>query len=193
MFIITSFSFGITLNVPNEYSTIWEAIEAADVGDIVFISNGNYDESDENVIQSKNIQIVGESKEWTVITGANYSSDMGFLTISDATVDISNLTIEDMIADEMALMEEQLAEPSKSLGDHEIQVPLSSLMEEITTVNSGSSIQEASNLMIKNNIGYVVVTKGEKLIGIFGERDILLHFFNADLDSWDNLVVDNHM
>ena len=100
---------------------------------------------------------------------------------------------EDMIADEMALMEEQLAEPSKSLGDHEIQVPLSSLMEEITTVNSGSSVQEASNLMIKNNIGYVVVTKDEKLIGIFGERDILLHFFNADLDSWDNLVVDNHM
>jgi len=51
---------------------------------------------------------------------------------------------EDMIADEMTLMEEQLAEPSKSLGDHEIQVPLSSLMEEIMTVSSGSSVQEAS-------------------------------------------------
>ena len=83
---------------------------------------------------------------------------------------------EDMIADEMALMEEQLAEPSKSLGDHEIQVPLSSLMEEITTVSSGSSVQEASNLMVGNHIGYVVVTKGENLIGCFGERDILLHF-----------------
>jgi len=100
---------------------------------------------------------------------------------------------EDMIADEMALMEEQLAEPSKSLGDHEIQVPLSSLMEEVTTIDSGSSVQAASDLMIKNHIGYVVVTKSNKLIGIFGERDILLNFFNADLGSWDNLIVDNHM
>ena len=76
---------------------------------------------------------------------------------------------EDMIADEMMLMEEQLVEPLKSLGDHKIQVPLSSLMEEVTTIDSGSSVQAASDLMIKNHIGYVVVAKGNKLIGIFGE------------------------
>ena len=98
---------------------------------------------------------------------------------------------EDMIEDELMMMDEQLAEPSKSL--HEIQVPLSSLMEEVTTIDSGSSIQEAANLMIKNNIGYVIVTKDNKLRGIFGERDILLNFLNTDLGSWDDLIVDDHM
>jgi len=98
---------------------------------------------------------------------------------------------EDMIEDELMMMDEQLAEPSKSL--HEIQVPLSSLMEEVTTIDSGSSIQEAANLMIKNNIGYVIVTRDNKLRGIFGERDILLNFLNTDLGSWDDLIVDDHM
>lgn len=98
---------------------------------------------------------------------------------------------EDMIEDELMMMDEQLAEPSKSL--HEIQVPLSSLMEEVTTIDSGSSIQEAADLMIKNNIGYVIVTRDNKLRGIFGERDILLNFLNTDLGSWDDLIVDDHM
>jgi len=98
---------------------------------------------------------------------------------------------EDMIEDELMMMDEQLAEPSKSL--HEIQVPLSSLMEEVTIIDSGSSIQEAADLMIKNNIGYVIVTRGNKLRGIFGERDILLNFLNTDLGSWDDLIVDDHM
>ena len=84
-----------------------------------------------------------------------------------------------------------MAEPSKSL--HEIQVPLSSLMEEVTIIDSGSSIQEAADLMIKNNIGYVIVTRDNKLRGIFGERDILLNFLNTDLGSWDDLIVDDHM
>jgi len=100
---------------------------------------------------------------------------------------------EDMIEDEMMLMEEQLTEPSKSLGDHEIQVPLSSLMEEVTTIDTGESVQEASDLMIKNNVGYVVVTRGNKLIGIFGERDILLDFLNVELGSWDDLIVNDYM
>ncbi|HHZ91415.1 TPA: CBS domain-containing protein [Candidatus Poribacteria bacterium] len=98
---------------------------------------------------------------------------------------------EDMIEDELMMMDEQLAEPSKSL--HEIQVPLSSLMEEVTIIDSGSSIQEAADLMIKNNIGYVIVTRDNKLRGIFGERDILLNFLNTDLGSWDDLIVDDHM
>ena len=97
----------------------------------------------------------------------------------------------DMIEDELMMMDEQLAEPSKSL--HEIQVPLSSLMEEVTIIDSGSSIQEAADLMIKNNIGYVIVTRDNKLRGIFGERDILLNFLNTDLGSWDDLIVDDHM
>ena len=98
---------------------------------------------------------------------------------------------EDMIEDELMMMDEQLAEPSKSL--HEIQVPLSSLMEEVTIIDSGSSIQEAADLMIKNNIGYVIVTRDNKLRGIFGERDILLNFLNTDLGSWEDLIVDDHM
>ena len=47
--------------------------------------------------------------------------------------------------------------------------------------------------MIKNNIGYVIVTRDNKLRGIFGERDILLNFLNTDLGSWDDLIVDDHM
>ena len=59
-----------TLIVPDDYSTIQDAVNAADVGDTIFVRNGTYSEA---VIVDKTVSIVGENKEATVVDGLQAS------------------------------------------------------------------------------------------------------------------------
>ena len=53
-----------TITVPDDYSTIQEAINAANNGDTVFVRNGIYYE---NVVLNKTLSLIGEGRESTVI------------------------------------------------------------------------------------------------------------------------------
>jgi CBS domain-containing protein len=44
---------------------------------------------------------------------------------------------------------------------------------DVATIDQGSSVLEAAKLMNDRRIGAVVVTKGDRAVGIFTERDIL--------------------
>ncbi len=51
---------------PNNYSAIQDAIDAANVGDTVFVFNGTYYE---NIVIKKSIRLLGEDRESTIIDG----------------------------------------------------------------------------------------------------------------------------
>ena len=89
-------SSSITIIVPDDYSTIQEAIGNADDGDTVFVKKGIYliDESSAIVI-SKTLSLIGEDPANTVIAGAASTYDENGIGIRLAApnITISGFTI----------------------------------------------------------------------------------------------------
>lgn len=102
------------------------------------------------------------------------------------------MPFESLIDDEMLVMDELLEESGKTLETHQIQVPLGSIMNQVPSVQSGSSLQEALDLMVSYDIGSIFVIADEKLEGVIGERDILLKVLNKS-SEYDKLTVDSFM
>ena len=61
-----AFSIQRKIVVPDDYSTIQEAINAASAGDVIHVKAGTYFE---NVVVNKSLSLIGEDKETTVIDG----------------------------------------------------------------------------------------------------------------------------
>lgn len=59
-----------TITVPDDYSTIQEAINHASDGDTIFVRAGTYNES---VIINRTVSLLGENRETTIIQAANSS------------------------------------------------------------------------------------------------------------------------
>jgi parallel beta-helix repeat protein len=55
-----------TITVPDDYSTIQEAINHANEGDTIFVRNGTYCE---NVVVNKTVSLIGKDKESTILNG----------------------------------------------------------------------------------------------------------------------------
>ena len=83
-----------TMVVPNSYTTIQEAIDAADPGDTIYVRNGTYYE---NVFINKTISLVGESPEITIIDGSKANASFSSVVYVDGeaakNVRICNFTI----------------------------------------------------------------------------------------------------
>jgi parallel beta-helix repeat protein len=67
---------------PGNYSDIQDAIDNADDGDMVFVYDGVYEE---NIKVNKNIQLIGENRNTTIIDGGN-KRDVVKLTADGVTV-----------------------------------------------------------------------------------------------------------
>lgn len=77
----------ITIVVPEDYSTIQEAINAASLGDTIFVSSRTYNE---NVVVNKSVSLIGEDMDDTIIDGGKSGS---VLCIIVNDVAVSNFTI----------------------------------------------------------------------------------------------------
>lgn len=77
-----------TIVVPDIFLTIQEAINAANVGDTIFVRNGTYYE---NLYVNKTITLIGADKESTIIDG-NFSGGY-VLSITADNVHVENFTI----------------------------------------------------------------------------------------------------
>lgn len=75
-------AYALTITVPDEYATIQAAIDAANVGDTIYVKDGTYVE---NVIVNKAITLVGQSMEGTIVNGGGGGSTIR-VTASGATV-----------------------------------------------------------------------------------------------------------
>ena len=76
-----------TIVVPNDYSTIQDAIDNAVEGDTIFVKTGIYDET---IKIEKSLSLVGENQETTIINGHNQGP---VAYIHKDEVNISNFTI----------------------------------------------------------------------------------------------------
>lgn len=67
---VKGFSTGFestTIVVPDDYKTVQEAIDAANPGDTIYVCNETYYE---NIFINKNVSLVGEDPEITIIDGS---------------------------------------------------------------------------------------------------------------------------
>ncbi len=80
-----------TITVPDEYSTIAEAVANASPGDTVFVKNGIYHE---NVWIDKSLLVVGEDSENTVVIGEGDVNEGNVFTLAADNVAVEGLTIK---------------------------------------------------------------------------------------------------
>jgi parallel beta-helix repeat protein len=77
-----------TIIVPDDYSTIQEAINHALEGDTVFVRNGTYYE---NVVVNKTLSLIGENKDETFVDGKGTGT---VFTITQDDINITGFTIQ---------------------------------------------------------------------------------------------------
>jgi nitrous oxidase accessory protein NosD len=76
-----------TITVPDDYTAVQQAVDAANIGDTVYVRSGTYFE---HVTITKSLTLLGEDRETTIIDGGGIG-DVMQLTVSDITV--SGLTV----------------------------------------------------------------------------------------------------
>ena len=89
--LLLSLSYSSTLLVPDEYSTIQSAIDASSNGDSVLVSAGTYYENIN--FNGKNIALIGEDRETTIIDGGQNGSVVVIENIEINTAILSKFTI----------------------------------------------------------------------------------------------------
>jgi parallel beta-helix repeat protein len=86
--LLTPFGQPTTLYVPTRYQTIQEAINAASLGDTIFVYNGTYYE---NVVVNKTVSLIGENRNGIIVDG-NGTGTIFYVTVGG--VRIENLAIQ---------------------------------------------------------------------------------------------------
>jgi parallel beta-helix repeat protein len=84
-------SSSTTITVPDDYSSIQEAINHAGEGDTIFVRNGTYYE---NVVVNKTISLIGEKKSTTIVDGGgDGGKSTVVIGVTASDVHISGFTV----------------------------------------------------------------------------------------------------
>ena len=85
----------LTIHVPEDFGTIQEAIDYSIDGDSIFVSAGTYYENIN--FNGKNISLIGEDRETTIIDGGQNGSVVSFLSGETSLSSITNFTLQNGI------------------------------------------------------------------------------------------------
>jgi hypothetical protein len=80
-----------TITVPDDYSTIQEAVDAANSGDTIFVRAGTYNET--VVIRKDGLTLTGEDQSTTVIDGGAGNVPT-VLVVSAENVEVNGFTLQ---------------------------------------------------------------------------------------------------
>ena len=78
-----------TITVPDDFTTIQEAINNASEGDTILVRSGTYSE---HLVVNKTVSLIGENRNITILNGTTYNDPI--MTIEARNVKISNFTFE---------------------------------------------------------------------------------------------------
>ena len=79
-----------TIFVPDDFSTIQDAIDNADEGDTIFVKSGTYIET---LVVDKSLSLIGDNSNTTIIDG-NYTQVYSVIKITSNNVKITGFTIQ---------------------------------------------------------------------------------------------------
>ena len=135
-----------TITVPDDYSTIQNAVNHADIGDTVFVRKGTYQES--NIVIEKSILIVGENRDSTIITS---QSSPVILLVNHSQVTITGFTL---IASDTQKPTIEVFPSKKTLTGIQIENSQYCNITGNKIVNSGTAIwlDQSSNSIVESNI-----------------------------------------
>jgi len=92
--------------------------------------------------------------------------------------------VNDEILDEELSMMYEEASALKVLDSSTFRKPIKNIrVKKPLTLSPDKTVADAIELMQKNRMGCVVITEGEKMVGIFTERDILLRVAGKKLSE----------
>jgi parallel beta-helix repeat protein len=77
-----------TIIVPDDYPTIQDAINAASLGDTIYVRTGTYHE---NVVVNETVSLIGENRSTTIVDGDGTES---VITVTQDSINITGFTIE---------------------------------------------------------------------------------------------------
>ena len=95
------------------------------------------------------------------------------------------------IDEELEQMDEEDA--LRAWNAREIQTSLKDLMRPIVTIDISSSVNEAIDLLLANNVGAAPVVRHGYLCGIFSERDVLNKILDKPVGDLDHISVEKFM
>ncbi len=90
-------AFAATLNVPGSYSTIIEAVNAANTGDEIVVAAGTYEETDIVTFKNPNVTLTGSGT--VVHHGPSASDSLVFVNPGVTGIVINNIKFERLTAD----------------------------------------------------------------------------------------------
>jgi len=76
------------VHIPGDYPTIQDGINAANLGDIIFVSSNTYYE---HVLVNKTVSLIGESKDTTIVDGSGIGT---VVTVVASDAEISGFTVQ---------------------------------------------------------------------------------------------------
>jgi parallel beta-helix repeat protein len=163
--------------VPSDFSTIQQAINAADPGDIIFVKAGTYYE---NVVVNKSITLVGENKTTTIIDG-NYIGNVILITAQNVT--ITGFTIRNSGSGSIAAGIK--VEASYAVIQNNI----------IKNTSNGIRVYNVGNAKVEGNVIYNCSYAGVMLHWVISETNVIYNEisycskYGMDLDGVKNIEV----
>jgi len=156
----------------SDYTSIQDAINAANENDTIYVYNGTYFE---NLIIDKPIKLIGENKQNTIIDGKS-NGDVIFLDPSSNYVNISGFTIQNSGIDRYDEGINIDSDFNKIIGNI------------VKDCNCGMSLDYwAHNCLIQDNI-FTSNNKGISVYSVFPNNNLIFHnnFVKNTMSSYDN-------
>jgi parallel beta-helix repeat protein len=147
-----------TIVVPDQYSTIQQAINSANGGDTVYVRNGVYAET---LTISKPLNLMGENTQSTIINGGNIGN---VVQVSSNNIAISGFTIENAGTSEWT---------GRGFPDSCISLQDSSFVKVTNTILTKATVAiwsyDSSNSVISDNLVFGTTTMG---IIVYGDTNV---------------------